>query len=262
MKILYLNLILLFLYQGLQACSFAQDPFCWALTQFPERNVLTGVIVSEDTTGIDFAIIEVLRGEETRDTVRIWDGTDFDCNGTWSMAAADIGELMDTFILVLPRIDSLENEWDVMGDYRRQDWQFDVIELQVVQGIANGFITYDSNLPPPNQRVYEYPYDALRLSILEGGVCPRIVQTSAPASPQSAIRLNNPFQAQLHLQFPPEASVTHLRIYASSGEVVFQQAAPGSRQLELDLSSLPAGLYLLEVQYASRNRSIQKLVKV
>lgn len=71
----------LFLLPALQvgACTFFPEPFCATLEAFPERVILTGEIIAVDTTGITVAVLEVIRGQEERDTIRIWDGTDFDC---------------------------------------------------------------------------------------------------------------------------------------------------------------------------------------
>src|SRR5687767_15182108 len=45
--------------------------------------------------------------------------SDFDCNGIWSMSASDIGGLYDTIVIILPKIIDIENEWDIIGDFRR-----------------------------------------------------------------------------------------------------------------------------------------------
>lgn len=83
--------------------------------------IVYGLIATQDQDGLDLNIIEVLRGSESKSQIRIWDGTDFECNGIWDMSAGTIGTIGDTIIISLPRITVNENPWDVIGDYRRPD---------------------------------------------------------------------------------------------------------------------------------------------
>jgi len=92
-------------------------------------------------------VIEVLRGEESSTTIRIWDGTDFDCNGIRSMAASTIGAEEEVYIIALETITEIENSWDVIGDYRRPMHYGRTPELKVDGEIVTGFISGIDSAP-------------------------------------------------------------------------------------------------------------------
>ena len=99
MKKLYYSLFVLFSFlQAGICCSVVPISFCESSERFDSSVILSGVILSEDIDGIDLEVMEVFRGLEMRSTIRIWDGTDFDCNGGWSMSASDLGEVGDSLV--------------------------------------------------------------------------------------------------------------------------------------------------------------------
>lgn len=123
------------------ACTIIPEGFCVTNSENFDRSVLSGKIIDIDDDGINIAIINILRGVENRDTIRIWDGTDFDCNGLWSLAASRLGHVNDTIIIILPIINSLENVWDVIGDYRIPDSYYEeTAHLSVRNDTIRGFI--------------------------------------------------------------------------------------------------------------------------
>ncbi len=125
-----LAILILFYSETAHACSYVPWSFCHTCDQFQLNPVISGIITDTVSHGIRLSVIGVFRGLEQRDTITIWDGTDFDCNGPFSMAAKGLGHIYgedttiigDTVIVVLPAIDSIENTWDVIGDYRRPDY--------------------------------------------------------------------------------------------------------------------------------------------
>lgn len=103
------------------SCSWGQISFCNTVQHFDSLQnitIVSGVVTSADNDGVDFEVKEVLGGVESRTTLRIWDGTDFDCNGLHSMAANDFLKVGDSLVIMLPMIDDIENPWDQIGDYR------------------------------------------------------------------------------------------------------------------------------------------------
>lgn len=121
MKTLFL-FIMLFGAKYLSACSCLAVPFCQTAFQKSEDLVISGVIVDNNTNSIRIKVIDVLRGSEDRDTINVWDGTDFDCNGLFSMKSIDLGNPGDSILIILPKIVNIENTWDVIGDYRRPEY--------------------------------------------------------------------------------------------------------------------------------------------
>jgi hypothetical protein len=100
-------------------------------------------VVLVDEHGIELKIIKVLEGDETRDTIRVWDGKDFDCNGFHSMSASDIGGVNDTVLIMIEKVDSLNKDTVIeqIGDYKRPFPYGEKPSLVVKNGMINGFIT-------------------------------------------------------------------------------------------------------------------------
>lgn len=101
------------------ACDFYPSSFCESVQLLPNDEVFYGIISSKNEDGIGLEIIEVLNGEEVNPEVNIWNGTDINCNGPFSMASTDFGELGDTIICIAERIIEAQNTWDVIGEFRR-----------------------------------------------------------------------------------------------------------------------------------------------
>ena len=99
------------------ACSFAPWTFCdWA--QETEYSIIRGKIVQTFNRGLKLKVLSVYRGNETRQEITIWDGTDFNCTGIYSMAASNMGKEGQTVLVQVAKIDSIENRWEIEGDYR------------------------------------------------------------------------------------------------------------------------------------------------
>jgi hypothetical protein len=262
MKKLFLNIILLLVCQQIYACTFDKESFCWTLQVFPERNILVGQIVEQDTTGITVALLEVIRGEEERDTIRIWDGTDFECNGPWSMAAIDIGEIGDTFILMMPKIVDVENDWDVVGDYRRGNPYSYTPELRVEGALAMGFI---KGIPgaPPSVNILEYDYASLRIELANAGDCSGIVPSRELIKQDLRAKVINPISSYMTVHFSGESQCNYLRLYSQDGQLVLQEKLErGAQVFQVTLSTLPSGLYLLRMEYDDGLEEFKKIVKI
>jgi hypothetical protein len=146
----FITSVITLIFSNAFACSFIPESFCETNNSRPNDIVICGKIFQIDSDGIDIEVIDVLKGVEHRDTIRVWDGTDFDCNGLHSMAATNIGYLNDTVIVILPLIDSLENTWDVIGDYRCPNFWAYIITLRVINNTVTGYLNdiWDtSNMP-------------------------------------------------------------------------------------------------------------------
>jgi len=109
MKYLLTLIILTTAAASVMACSVIPSSFCYEADRAPDEVIVSGTITGVDADGIDFEIRDVIRGTESRAVIRIWDGTDGYCNGVISMAADEIGAVGESFVLLLPVIDSLEN---------------------------------------------------------------------------------------------------------------------------------------------------------
>jgi hypothetical protein len=101
------------------ACSCAPYySFCEFKSQINPDLILTAVVLDTNQNGISLGKLHVLEGVEPRDTIKVWNDTNYNCTGTVSMRASLIGEVGDTVIVMLPKIDSVYTNWGVLGDYR------------------------------------------------------------------------------------------------------------------------------------------------
>lgn len=172
MRTIFIILALLILQTDSYSCSWSPRSFCETSEAFVTMHsnliVVSGVVSTSDSDGVDFDVIEVLEGVESRTTLRIWDGTDFDCNGLHSMAAGDFLRVGDSLVIILPLIDSIENSWDQLGDYRMpMPWGASPF-LQVKDGLVQGLILgyYNSE-----HRVTELQYEYFAKEYLGSGIC-------------------------------------------------------------------------------------------
>lgn len=237
------------------ACSWIPVPFCETSNARPNDVVLSGKVINVDMDGIDVEVIDVLRGEEDRDTIRIWDGTDFDCQGIFSMAASDIGGLDDTVVVVMPLITAIENTWDVLGDYRRPDYFGHMTELRVINGVALGFISGPSGTP-----TYEMPYpDLVSIWNAGTGICSGLsVEGLASAPPFVAHMVHSMLNLTISGDVGPTSTV---RILAANGqELSATTVAPGNTRI--DLSGFAVGMYHIVLFHQDGTRSMARVMKL
>ncbi len=250
--ILLLLLILVLATPDLIGCSFAQTSFCQNASEFEDELIVAGIISAVDNDGIDLDVISLIRGNETKTTIRIWDGTDFDCNGLHSMAATNIGSLNDTVVVMLPLIDTMQNTWDVIGDYRTPDFWTQSKILRVQNNVVRGFIS-GVPLSPNDNAVWDFDYDAFIDSWLEEMDCSLI--SSVDDNSESSINIfPNPTYDDLTISVDIESSY---QICEVLGNIV----AWGSLQRgenRVSMAQLPAGLYYV---WLAEGRKVIKVIK-
>ncbi|MEO1713748.1 MAG: T9SS type A sorting domain-containing protein [Bacteroidota bacterium] len=259
MKQLFWILTLCLLQSPLWACSFSPDSFCQTINQFSDYHILAGTIIAADETGIDFEILEVVRGTEDRAVVRIWDGTDFDCNGPWSMAANEIGAVGESYVLILPLIEELENTWDVLGDYRRLHPYAYETDLYLEDGIAYGLVEGFA-IAPPEMNIQQVALQTLIDELAESGDCSGFVSTTA-VSKETNILVPNPFSETLQVQFGGDYAEMQVRVYSITGQVLHSSVLLANDLLELPTQHWQAGLYVLELVAENRLVERKKLIK-
>lgn len=235
------------------ACSWIPVPFCETSNARPSDAVISGRIINVDMDGIDLEVIDVLRGEEDREIIRIWDGTDWDCNGLFSMAAADLGSVDDSIIVVLPLIDTIENTWDVLGDYRRPDYYEHQTELRITNGVVHGAITgFSSSI------IDEMLYPEL-VALWAGGsgICSELSIAHADEEPVFAAYVANNW---LEVSTRNHIAGSTIRIYAMNGqEMVAVRASPGTTRI--DLSGIAAGMYQIIFDQNDGTRASARVFK-
>jgi len=101
-----------------QACFFVTN-FCNEATYVNDERIVIGTISNSMSNSVDLNIISVLFGTENNSSITIWDGATLECNGYWPNFANDLGNIGDTVLSLIEPITSIENPWDVIGEYRR-----------------------------------------------------------------------------------------------------------------------------------------------
>lgn len=154
------------------SCSWEETSFCKTLDIFetwhPSLIVVSGVISGSDDDGVDLEVIELLAGVESRTTLRIWDGTDIDCNGLHPMSASFFLNEGDSLVIMLPLLDSIENTWDVLGDYRMPQPYGTSPFLKISEGQVTGLILGNYF---QGQQIRELDYNYFAKEFLGSGIC-------------------------------------------------------------------------------------------
>jgi len=117
-KTIFLCITLFLLNQISQACDVYLD-FCLSATLVNNEKIVVGTISNSLTNSVELTIIDVLFGAENNNVVTIWDGSTIECNGPWPNDANDMGSVGDTILCIIEPITSIENPWDIIGEYRR-----------------------------------------------------------------------------------------------------------------------------------------------
>ena len=244
------------------ACSYYPISFCATSEEKDEDIIVSGKIISIDSDGINLQVLEVLRGEENRSILRIWDGTDFDCNGLFSMASSDLGSVNDSIIVILPKIDSLQNTWDVIGDYRRPNYFGYIPKLIIKDGIVEGFIKGLTGAPT-EYIANSVNYDEFIETYTSNGDCSEIkVGTNDINGLNQSIIFNNPVNNSLKIKITNQSSNQKtINIYNSYG-IFVKSIKSRNEDIGINTSQFPAGIYFGKVSYENKKTTIFKFTKI
>lgn len=243
------------------ACSWRPYSFCETVKGYDtvEHIIIAGIINSKDDDGINIDILHLLKGEESKQTIRVWDGLDFDCNGPHSMSAFGMGRVNDTLIVVLPRIIEPQLAWEVAGDYSRPFAYGVNPELPIDLGYAIGFIEGDDNTPSDEQ-VWFLPFKEFIDSWKDGTQCVK----STPIEEQASLidlTIPNPIISTLPIQFSQTITQGSLQLYDLNGTELYNSSIQQQNSTEIDVSHLPKGIYLLRIETLGKQALVRKITK-
>lgn len=258
MKNIFLLICLIFVTQSeILACNWTSSSFCSSSQSslFLNDLIVYGKIVSIDNDGIDFEIIDILRGEEDKTTIRIWDGVDFDCNGTFSMAASELGKINDQLIIILPKISKKKSSWEIIGDYRRPNF-FEVtpnlrVENEIVYGLISGFETF----PFVEEQA---TYENFKNSWNTNNNCSSVVLKNEKYKIQKLKVLsfpNNKFKI-----VSDNLSKKEFNIYNVFG-LRLKSEFQVNNEVEIDLSEYSLGIYFINLVYENNKIKTIKLIR-
>lgn len=136
MRIIFTLITTLLLSANLWACSIYPEPFCKTVDS--SRTLIYGRIIDTIPHATRVQVFNVYRGMETRDTITVWN-TMYFCMSWNEVSLSEYG-IGDTLFFVLPLIDSIVHDWDVVGDYKWQNIDEEELLLQVYGDSVRGFI--------------------------------------------------------------------------------------------------------------------------
>jgi len=190
-------------------CSFVKVSLVATKAKYP--NSLTALVSIETVSNqySDLNILDIIEGDENKTIMRVWDDKDFECNGTWSMGTENLGNQGDTLLVILPKIDSIINPWEVIGDYRMGHLYAYTVFIQIKGG--EGYYS-GKNIPWGL-----YSYEQLKA----WAVSSTAVINMKNAKPTNNISITHtPFTNQVSIAFPQGTTTYSLHIYNTSGELV------------------------------------------
>lgn len=124
-KLLFLVTILLNLNISIFACDGCRSDFCYYAEHNNSEFIFYGEIISIDTYKATLKVLDILRGNETKNIIQIWTHKDSivakgtSCEELIRMTnIINLGEVNKRIFIGLNQITIKENEWDVIGDYR------------------------------------------------------------------------------------------------------------------------------------------------
>lgn len=255
--LLLLSVSLLFTMQ-LLACSNPPRTFCQTTASFSEDLIVSGKITSIDDDGINLEIIDILRGEESKTTIRIWDGVDFDCNGNHPMNAALLGDLNDTIIIILPKITEKASDWEVIGDYRRPTYFGYTPSLKVENEIVSGFI-YSDRIIPEND-IKSYDYDDFVSNWLQNNSCTAIkLSTDNINAIDNILKYNTIVTNNLKIELNNELN-SKIIVYNTQG-IKLKEYNFIKNEINIDFIDYSSGFYFVHIKLENSKLKIIKVLK-
>ena len=241
------------------SCSCATfHSFCSSHTN--HDLTVSGVIVNSFANGVAMEVIEVFNGEESSDTIIVWDlGGPYDqCNDSSSTVtmAEYLGNIGDTIIVSLPRINSLQNDWDVIGDYRVPGYICWEYKLTVIDNIVNGKISGSVFCNFTNDCLETYDYDEFVADFPTNSLsCETWLSTDDLIAEEKLAYYPNPAMDRVTIKVSQPGNIT---IINSRGQLVDALWVKGNKT-EIQTKHLQSGVYFLTF---TTNRSVvtRKLV--
>lgn len=230
------------------ACSFPVFPFCQSAGELEHTAVFVGIITNQFEKGVQIAVIETLRSCKTENTnqIRIWDGTDINCNGLFPMTTNFYGELGDTVICTVEAIQFRENIWEVIGDYRRPSSLNHTTYLNVING---GF--------PKDFYEQQNTYNEF-LENWKNGEC---VETPFTAFPVNKLTIYpNPTLDRLTIRDDLDFCVQY-NIISIDGRIL-KSAEWLAGNNEIVVADLAAGCYILQMIGHNGATTVNRFVKI
>ena len=222
------------------SCSVAFRSFCETVTS--GNVVVRCVMIDSVQHGRRFKVLDVIKGTENRDTITVWNGTDFDCNGPWSLSAEYMGNIGDTLLAALTVVDTVREAWQVLGNYVRT-YNFGYTpELHYSNDTLTGIVA-GSYFAPPQYALLQIAYsDFLQFWNSHAQSCYQLLDINE--TPSNALHFYpNPAEDNIYLN----QSLQNIQyaLHSLTGAVVKTGCVYGSA---INVANVASGVYFLQLQ--------------
>jgi len=261
MKKLYSFLFLLILFSHSNACSCSGGKsFCETHSGYDVT--ISGIIVANFPHGISIKILNLLHGVENRDTINVWDlgGPYSMCNDSmFDASAAYLGNIGDTLVIALPKIDSAKTAWDVVGDYKTPGFQCDAYRLWVTNSVVHGFISGSPYCYYLHNCLNNYSFeDFITEFPIKSLSCETWLSISESNLDDSFSLFPNPFSTQLNFKTSNNEPTT-VSLFNFLGQHILLQSFTNSTIL--NTAQMPNGIYFYELCSGKQVIASGKVVK-
>jgi hypothetical protein len=248
-----------------EPCSFIPTSFCHNIS-YRSDDVFLLKFIQSDTTSCKAIVIETLKGNvPVLDTIIIYNFVTW-CMDYDTMKLNSIGSVGDTFLIQLPKIDTVINSWDTIGNYRFHDFMQGTNELKYSSDTLSGYITGIS-IAPYQFKIHKMEYDFFKINWLNGYLnCDSlVVGINKTNTINNASIFPNPANNQIEISIPPDAvskyrNSIQFQLYDITGKMMETKEIFTEKTL-MPISQVPQGIYYWRM--VSKNQILQsgKLAK-
>lgn len=254
MKNITLTLFLFLSCASIRACDFA----CVFCHEFQETDfIFGGEIIQKGAEFVQIRIIDQFRGNESREIITIWSGTDFDCNGPFSMSANDFGNIGDTILTVTRLIEEAQNIWDVECDYYRSHFCF-----YSSQSFDGNWIWGWFSEPSFSYKIFKEKWNDRTLVGCENYESDK---EGCESIPNSNIEINiapNPTPGLFYVNvFPILEQDFLLKIFDAAGKMILEKDLTQINNA-IDLNHFPSGVYFVAVSNGDKFLKTERVLKI
>ncbi len=261
-KLVFFICLVFFLGKSSFACSCLSQGFCQSYSHFYQMAVSCVIVdVAEYETRLK--IIQTFHGIENRDTITVWDiepPYDPMCNDTifGSLLAHHLGNIGDTIIVALNKIDSAKSSWQVVGDYAMPG--FDGVcmthKLSVKNGMVQGFVS-GYYCAQPNSCIYSIAYDEFLVNV---GACSSWVGIEEEDISKALTVFPNPASQTISVDCG-QYRARFFNLFDVSGRIQSIFFEKQDNLFSANIRKLTQGMYFLQIQLESGELSTKKFVK-
>lgn len=258
--------IILILFSLIPLIVFSQNgpcppaSFCDYVSNTSFDIVVFGKITDVDSLKARIQVSEILWGEETRDTITIWSNTDtIFAQGSpdqefFSRSTSDIGKRNEFVVIVLNKIKVLQNEWDIMNDYRIPTQIYNTPWLKVKDEIVWGNIYVDDPCFPKN-KIEKMSFNKFKTYWTDGNFnCDILVSNETVKKDRATIQWIDHSIIINH----ENSHDFETEVYNSSGKLLF--AEKSNCECMIDLNSLEKGILIIKANNHSGNILTKKIL--